>query len=136
IAWSPANRSPLIRIPTARGMSTRVELRNPDPTCNPYLALAVVLRAGLDGIRRKLTPPASVDKNIYQMTPAEREEAGVDSLPGGLKRAIEAMDRDKLIRETLGEHAYSQYKAAKEREWDDYRVQVHEWEVKNYLGKY
>ncbi|MCR5164115.1 MAG: type I glutamate--ammonia ligase [Thermoguttaceae bacterium] len=136
IAWSPANRSPLIRIPTARGMSTRVELRNPDPTCNPYLALAVVLRAGLDGIRRKLTPPPSVDTNIYQMTPAEREEAGVGSLPGGLKRAIEAMDRDGLVRETLGEHAYGQYKAAKEHEWDEYRVQVHDWEVKNYLGKY
>ncbi len=136
IAWSPSNRSPLIRIPAARGMGTRIELRCPDPSCNPYLALAVILRAGLDGVRNNLVPSHSVDQNIFQMSPAEREAAGVESLPGGLKRALEAMDKDGLAEETLGKHAYSQFKAAKEHEWDSYRVQVHQWEIDNYLGKY
>lgn len=136
IAWSAKNRSPLIRIPGARGAGTRIELRCPDPSCNPYLALAVILRAGLDGIKKQLAPPAPVNTNIFKMTDEERKAAGIESLPGGLKRAIEAMQADGLVRETLGEHIYSKYVEAKNLEWDAYRVQVHQWELDRYLARY
>lgn len=136
IAWSAKNRSPLIRIPGARGNSTRIELRCPDPSCNPYLALAVILRAGLSGIKNGLTPPAPVNANIFHMTEEERAAAGIESLPGGLKRAVEAMQKDGLVRETLGEHIYEKYVEAKNKEWDSYRVKVHQWELDHYLAKY
>lgn len=136
IAWSAKNRSPLIRIPGARGAGTRIELRCPDPSCNPYLALAVILRAGLDGIKNNLNPPAPVNANIFHMTDDERKAAGIESLPGGLKRAIEAMQADGLVRDTLGEHIYGKYVAAKNLEWDAYRIRVHEWELDQYLARY
>ncbi len=136
IAWSAKNRSPLIRIPGARGAGTRIELRCPDPSCNPYLALAVILRAGLDGIKRELKPCEPVNQNIFHMTDAQRKAAGIGSLPGGLKRAIEAMQEDGLVRDTLGEHIYGKYVEAKNNEWDSYRIQVHQWELDRYLARY
>lgn len=136
IAWSARNRSPLIRVPAARGNSTRVELRSPDPSCNPYLLLALVLRAGLDGIQRGLTPPDPVDGNIYHMSEDERIECKVGNLPGTLDEALEEMIMDPLIRETLGDHVFNKYATAKRLEFDQYRVQVHQWEVDKYLTQY
>lgn len=136
IAWSARNRSPLIRVPAARGNSTRVELRSPDPSCNPYLLLALVLRAGLDGIQRGLTPPDPVDGNIYHMSEDERIERKVGNLPGTLDEALEEMIMDPLIRETLGDHVFNKYATAKRLEFDQYRVQVHQWEVDKYLTQY
>ncbi|OIQ60301.1 glutamine synthetase [Moorella thermoacetica] len=133
IAWSPRNRSPLIRVPAKRGASTRIELRNPDPSCNPYLALAVMLKAGLDGIKKQIQPPAPAERNIYEMTPAERRDLGIGSLPGDLKEALAELSRDEVIREALGDHVYRHFVEAKEKEWEQYRIQVHQWEVDHYL---
>ncbi len=136
MAWSASNRSALIRIPSARGQSTRVELRSPDPTCNPYLEMAVCLAAGLDGINRKLLPPAEITENIYEMTAATRAEKGIDSLPGTLKEAVMLMQQDDLIAETLGDHVMQQYVEGKLKEWDAYRTHVSKWETDRYLGIY
>ena len=136
VAWSAKNRSPLVRIPVARGKSTRVELRNPDPSCNPYLVLAAVLHAGLDGIKRGLTPPPAVSANIYHMTPEERQANGISELPGTLEEALECLKADPVIREALGEHVFEKYVAAKQLEWNRYRTQVHAWELENYLALY
>ena len=136
VAWSAHNRSPLIRIPSSRGAGTRIELRNPDPSANPYLAVAVALAAGLDGIKRKLTPPAPVDCNIYGMDKKERKALGIASLPRNLSEAIKEMRDDKLVCDTLGEHICEKYIEAKELEWIDYTTRVHDWEVDSYLIKY
>ena len=132
-AWSTSNRSVLVRIPNTRGNGTRVELRNPDPTANPYLAAAVLLSAGLDGIRRKLTPPPAQPANIFHMTPEERTAAGISSLPGSLEEAIRDYKADAYIRQTLGAHVDERYLTAKEKEWAEYRTQVHAWELDRYL---
>ncbi len=134
IAWSERNRSPLVRIPARRGNSTRVELRSPDPSCNPYLALAVTLAAGLDGIKRQLTPPAPVNRNIYLMSPEERRAEGIHSLPGGLSEAMRDLEEDEVIQEALGHHIYANFMEAKQLEWDIYRSQVHQWELDQYLS--
>ena len=136
IAWSASNRSALIRIPAVRGQSTRVELRCPDPACNPYLSLAVCLCAGLDGIDRKLTPPEEISDNIFAMNQKQREERGIRNLPGSLKEAIECLKEDKLVCSTLGEHVLSQYIEGKEKEWDSYRTHVSRWETEKYLVLY
>lgn len=136
LSWSASNRSALIRIPAARGQSTRVELRCPDPSCNPYLALAVCLAAGLDGIEQGMTPPPEVTENIFEMCSDERCEKGIDSLPGSLKEAIEALKQDQLILDTLGEHTSTQYIAGKEAEWDAYRTRVTNWEIEKYIVTY
>ncbi|HBV98100.1 MAG: glutamine synthetase [Peptococcaceae bacterium BICA1-7] len=136
IAWSYRNRSPLIRVPAKRGLSTRIELRSPDPSCNPYLALAVCLKAGLDGIKRKIVPPPPCDRNIYEMTHQERMELGVGNLPGSLEEAIAELSSDKVILEALGPHVRERYLEAKRIEWDRYRVQVHQWETEEYLTKF
>lgn len=136
IAWSAKNRSPLIRIPAARGKGTRVELRNPDPTANPYLALAVCLIAGLDGIKNKLEVRDSVDANIYAMTKKERRERGIDSLPETLIDAVKHLEKDELIMEFLGEETAEKYIEAKKTEWKSYKVAVSEWEVNQYLSTY
>ncbi len=120
IAWSAHNRSPLIRIPAADEQASRVELRSPDPSANPYLALALVLAAGLEGIRDKLEAPAPVDGNIYEMTAAQRKRQHVENLPGDLKEALEEMKKDKLVRTVLGEHMFEKYMEAKELEWKSY----------------
>ncbi len=136
ISWSASNRSALIRIPAARGQATRVELRCPDPSCNPYLELAVCLAAGLDGIERGLTPPAEVLDNIFTMDEEERKAKGIDSLPGNLKEAVDLMKEDKVICDTLGSHIVSQYCAGKYAEWDSYRTAVSQWEIDEYLMMY
>ena len=136
IAWSAKNRSPLIRIPAAIGKGTRVELRNPDPTANPYLALAVCLIAGLDGIKNKLEVCDSVDANIYAMTKKERRERGIDSLPETLIDAVKHLEKDELIMEFLGEETAEKYIEAKKAEWKSYKVAVSEWEVNQYLSTY
>ncbi|MGM9944606.1 MAG: type I glutamate--ammonia ligase, partial [Lysinibacillus sp.] len=128
VAWSAQNRSPLIRIPASRGLSTRIELRSVDPSANPYLAMAVILEAGLDGVENKLTPPASVDRNIYVMNAEERKAHGIDNLPPSLDAALEALDNDEVIKAALGEHIYENFKEAKEVEFDMFRTTVHQWE--------
>jgi len=136
IAWSQRNRSPLIRIPSRRGLGTRVELRSPDPSCNPYLALAVMLKAGLDGMRRGLTPPDPEDRNIYAMTPEERAKRNIFSLPASLEEALRELEKNPVILEALGEHVWDRFKTAKMIEWNDYRTCVHPWEVERYLGTF
>ncbi len=136
IAWSGSNRSPLIRVPSARGAGTRIELRNPDPSANPYLALALCLAAGLDGIRRGLTPPESADINLFELDEDEREARGIHHLPSNLKEAVRAMKADKLIRETLGNHIFSCYVQHKTEEWDEYKIRVTAWELDRYLARY
>ncbi|MDF2590357.1 MAG: glutamine synthetase [Anaerocolumna sp.] len=135
IAWSAKNRSPLIRIPAARGTSSRVELRCPDPSANPYLALAVCLKSGLDGIKNKLTPPDSVDLNIFTMTTEEKLEKGVRSLPGSLNEAIEALEKSDLVKGVLGDHTLEKYLEAKKAEWKEYSIQVSKWEMDQYLHR-
>ncbi|MBO8128802.1 MAG: type I glutamate--ammonia ligase [Peptococcaceae bacterium] len=136
LAWAQANRSALIRIPAKRGLSTRVELRNPDPSCNPYLALAAMLAAGLDGIKNKIQPPKQSEMDIYHLTTEQREEMGIPSLPGSLKEALDELKQDQVIINALGDHVFEKFVEAKTQEWDCYRMQVHEWEVREYLTKY
>jgi len=136
VAWSAKNRSPLIRIPSSRGVSTRIEVRSPDPATNPYLALAVMLKAGLDGIKNKLAAPPAIDRNIYVMNEEEREENGISSLPATLKEAIECLKADSVICEALGEHALIHFIEAKEIEWDMFRTRVHDWEREQYMSTY
>ncbi|MGM0901937.1 type I glutamate--ammonia ligase [Mesobacillus maritimus] len=136
VAWSAQNRSPLIRIPASRGLSTRVEVRSVDPAANPYLAMAVLLQAGLDGIKNKLTPPAPVDRNIYVMDKEEREEAGISDLPANLSMALQELQSNEVISAALGEHILEHFVEAKEIEWDMFRTQVHPWEREQYLSMY
>ena len=136
IAWSAKNRSPLVRVPASRGEGTRIELRNPDPSANPYLALAVCLAAGLDGIKKDLMPPAQVDSNVFEMTEKEREAKGIENIPQNLATAIRAMKRDNIINNTLGAHAFDKYITYKEAEWKSYRNQITKWEIDKYLYKY
>ncbi|KJR98369.1 MAG: glutamine synthetase [Peptococcaceae bacterium BRH_c4a] len=136
VAWSYKNRSPLIRVPAKRGLSTRIELRSPDPSCNPYLALAVCLKAGLDGIKKKIMPPPPCDRNIYEMTDGERRELGIGSLPGSMEESLKELGRDSVIMEALGSHVLERFAEAKKIEWDRYRVQVHPWEIEEYLTKF
>ncbi len=135
IAWSATNRSPLIRIPASRGAGTRVELRSPDPAANPYLLLALCLAAGLDGIKHQMTPPKAVNGNIFELTEREMKRAKIESIPANLHQAIVAMEADPFIKETLGTHVYTKYVEAKKAEWDDYRKQVTQWEIDEYLYK-
>lgn len=135
-AWSASNRSALVRIPASRGLSTRTEIRSPDPTCNPYLALAMMLNSGLDGVKNNLTPPAPVNKDIFKMTSAEMADDGIMVLPASLQEAVKEFAQDSLSRETLGEHIFSKYIEAKEKEWDSYRTAVTDWELNEYLHIY
>ena len=136
IAWSAKNRSPLIRIPSAKGAATRVELRNPDPAANPYLEMAAVIFAGLDGIKNGLTPPPAKDSNIYSLSAEEREEQGIGSLPNSLGQAIKEFKKSEFMRECIGEHVSSKYIEAKEEEWREYRTRVSQWEIDKYLARY
>ncbi|MEL7563740.1 MAG: type I glutamate--ammonia ligase [Dehalobacterium sp.] len=136
IAWSARNRSPLIRIPSKRGSSTRIEARFPDPSCNPYLALAVQLKAGLAGIKENLTPPPAVSQNIYKMSDEERKAQGIQALPANFYEALQELSRDNLIKDTLGKHIYERFMNAGIKEWDRYRSTVHAWELSRYLEMY
>lgn len=136
LAWSASNRSALIRIPAKRGMATRVELRCPDPSSNPYLTFAVIASAGLDGVERGLRAPAPINEDIFHMTDDRREELGIDSLPGGLEAAIAELEAGEIGLKTLGEHVFNEYVAAKKEEWDSYRTTIHTWEIENYQYKF
>ena len=136
VAWSERNRSPLARVPDRRGTGTRVELRMPDPSCNPYLALAVMLASGLDGIQQKLDPGPPVNKNIYEMSRRERARHRITDLPADLNEAVNAMEKDALVQSTLGEHIFNHYITAKREEWHQYIASVHPWEHERYLSLY
>ena len=135
-AWSASNRSALIRIPAATGAGTRLEMRNPDPTANPYLAIAVMLKAGLDGIKNEIEPPAEVVENIYEMTIERKQELGIESLPANINEAVRELLNDEVVQDALGEHVLEHFVEAKEIEWDTYRTQVHDWELEQYLSTY
>lgn len=135
ISWARINRSALIRVPRAHELdSTRIELRCPDPSCNPYLAFAVMLAAGLDGIRRELPVPEATDENLYLIDNQRR--ASLRTLPGSLIEALEELDQDDVIRDALGAHTYERFVSAKKLEWDEYRLEVTDWELNKYLPIY
>jgi glutamine synthetase len=136
IVWSVQNRSPLVRVPSRRGKGTRVELRSPDPSCNPYLAFSVMIAAGLDGIARKLDPGAPVNRNIFAMSHREKRRLRIDDLPGDLREATLAMKKDPLIREVLGDHLFTHFLEAKQAAWEEYSATVHAWEVDRYLARF
>lgn len=133
IAWSAKNRSPLVRIPASRGEGTRIELRSPDPSCNPYLTLALCLAAGMEGIKNKIEPPQSVDKNIFDMTQEEKVKENIRELPENLIEAIRALEEDEFIKGVLGAHISQKYVESKKVEWKEYISQVSEWETDTYL---
>jgi glutamine synthetase len=139
IAWGQRNRSALIRIPRytpGREKSVRAELRCPDPTANPYLAFAIMLAAGLDGIHQKKLPPTPVEENIYEFSVDEATKRKIDVLPRDITEALGYLENDKVIRETLGEYTFAKFKTLKLQEWDEYRMQVTPWELDQYLEKY
>jgi len=139
VTWASMNRSALLRVPKWFGAKTeaaRVELRCPDPACNPYLAFAVMLKAGLDGIKNNLQPPEPVEENIYQLDDQSRIRRNIDVLPTSLLEALEALKKDKLIQSVLGEHLYERYIDVKTREWDDFKKQVTNWEIDTYLDTF
>jgi len=139
ISWARTNRSSLIRIPRyleGRSQSTRLELRSPDPSCNIYLAFAVMLKAGLEGLNLKLQPPKPVEEDVYNFSNAKLEEMKIDTLPGSLLQALYELKKDSLAKEALGLHTFERYVEAKEKEWDEFRVQVTEWELGRYLELY
>ena len=136
VAWSEKNRSPMIRIPDRRGDGTRCELRMPDPSCNPYLAVAAMLTAGMDGVANRMDPGPPVNKNVYTMSLRERRRLKIDELPGNLNLAVQELKKSKLMQEALGEHITSHFIAAKEAVWKEYVAQVHHWEHERYLTRY
>jgi glutamine synthetase len=136
IAWSERNRSPLVRVPAARGVGTRAELRSPDPSCNPYLAFAVMIKAGIDGIKNKIDPGEPVGQNIYTMSKEEKKSLGIENLPYTLKEALLELDKDEVVKSALTTHIFENYIDAKEEEWESYRMQVHQWELDKYLTIY
>ncbi len=135
-AWSLANRSALIRVPAKRGNATRIELRSPDPSCNPYLAMAVILGSILDGIENKIEPPYQVEENIYELNSKELEQKGIESLPGTLIDAVRELQKDEVVKDALGEHILNEFIIAKNIEWDKYRTNVTKWELDKYLNAY
>ncbi len=136
LAWSAANRSALLRVPAKRGNATRVELRSPDPSCNPYLAFAVLLTAALDGIKNQIEPPVPAEQNIYQMTEKERKKLKIEALPGSLLEALDLMEKSAVAKEALGDHIFSEFMSSKRQEWDSFRTCVTPWELDSYLEKY
>lgn len=136
VAWSARNRSPLVRVPAARGLSTRIEVRSVDPAANPYLALSALLASGLDGIEKEMTAPKPVDSNIYVMDKPERVANGIDDLPATLFDALEVLRADKVVMNALGDHISEHFLELKEIEWDMFRMQVTEWERDQYMTLY
>ena len=136
VAWSASNRSALIRIPASRGMGTRTEVRCPDPACNPYLAFAMMLGAGLDGIKNDLPVPDAVNADIFEMTAAEKKEAGIASLPANLYEAVQELKASPIALEALGPHILEKYIEGKEKEWDSFRIAITDWEHNTYLSRY
>ena len=136
VAWSASNRSALVRIPASRGMGTRTEVRCPDPACNPYLAFAMMLGAGLDGIKNDLPVPDAVNADIFEMTAAEKKEAGIASLPANLYEAVQELKASPIALDALGPHILAKYIEGKEKEWDSFRIAITDWEHNTYLSRY
>lgn len=136
VAWAQGNRSSLVRVPVARGSDTRVELRSPDPTCNPYLALAAVIKAGLEGVSGNIAAPPLIENNLYLLSPEERRKLNIKRLPRTLGEAIEIFKESTFMRDVLGDHIYQKYILLKEHEWDLYNKEVHDWEIKKYVNLY
>ena len=136
VAWSASNRSTLMRIPASRGMGTRTEVRCPDPACNPYLAFAMMLGAGLDGIKNDLPVPDAVNVDIFEMTAAEKKEAGIASLPANLYEAVQELKASPIALDALGPHILAKYIEGKEKEWDSFRIAITDWEHNTYLSRY
>lgn len=135
IGWSSKTRGPLVRIPAGRGENTRIELRSPDSTANPYLALAVLLMAGLDGIKNKIEPQESIDRNIQKMTREQRKALKIEELPRTLKEAVDELEKDEFIQQVLGKELAQKIIQARREEYHDYSMQVTQWEVTNYLHR-
>jgi len=136
ISWARRNRSALIRVPMykpGKANATRMEFRCPDPACNPYLAFAVMLAAGLKGVEEGYKLPEPIEDDIFKMTPAERESRGIESLPGSLGEAISATEKSDLVREALGDHIFEKFIANKKIEWNNYRMHVSDYEIEKYL---
>jgi glutamine synthetase len=136
ICWARRNRSTLVRVPLykpGKEKATRVELRSPDPSCNPYLAFACMLNAGLKGVEKKYKMPDPIEMDVYHLSEEERLKYSIDTLPGNLNRALEHAENSELLRETLGDHIFEQFITSKKVEWDDYRIQIHPYEIKRYL---
>ncbi len=133
VSWSDANRSAMIRIPAKKGKATRTEIRSVDPSANPYLAFSAILASGLDGIENKLDCKERVYINLYELDRNERESMGIENLPENLKDAVKALRRSDVVKEALGTHIVEKFIIAKNKEWDDYRTSVSEWEIKKYL---
>jgi glutamine synthetase len=136
VAWSMRNRSPLVRIPDRRGTGTRCELRMPDPSANPYLALTVQLAAGLDGIERRLEAREPVSRNIFAMSHRDRRKYRIDELPRDLHEALEQLEKDDVVTEALGPHLTERFLEAKRKEVEAYNRHVSSWEIERYLGSY
>lgn len=133
VAWSKINRSALIRVPSATGRSSRIEFRSPDPTANPYLALAVIIQAGLDGIENEISPGEPVQEDIYEFTEEKRKKYDIDTLPEALNEAVNVLEEDEVIKEALGPHITDKFIQAKRSEWKEYKADVSKWEVDRYL---
>ncbi len=133
IAWAVSNRSALVRIPQARGISTRLEYRSPDPSCNSYLAFALILAAGLDGLKRELVPPKPINKNIFRMTRTEKRNNSIKSLPSNLFEALSEAKKDRLVAGTLGEKTFETFLRMKTDEWERFSTAVTDWEIKEYF---
>ena len=136
IAWSFTNRSILIRVPSVRGFNTRIEVRSPDSAANPYLTLALCIAAGMDGIRNRIKPPRSTSENMDQISAEKKRRLGIGQLPGNLKEALDAFEKDSFVRGVLGEHICNKFAKQKEQEWNDYILQVSPWEIEHYLSKF
>ena len=136
MAWSLANRSALLRVPAKRGASTRVELRSPDPSCNPYLAFATILAACIDGVKHKITPPKPVEANIYKLTDKDRKRMRIEALPSSLEEALSYMRNSLIAKAALGNHILDEFVLAKDIEWDSFRTYVTQWELDKYLARY
>jgi len=136
VAWSMKNRSPLLRIPAARGNGTRCEIRVPDPSCNPYLALAVMLASGLDGIENNIDCGEPVNRNIFSMSGREKKRLRISTLPDSLSAALDFMEKDNVIRDAMGEHVFNHFLLNKRREWDSYIKVIHPWELDRYMDRY
>jgi glutamine synthetase len=136
VAWSEKNRSPMVRVPARRGVGTRCEVRIPDPSCNPYLAFAAMLAAGLDGIERDLDCGEPVNRNVWDMSQREKKRLKIHQLPASLDEALDFMEKDKMLREALGDHIFDHFLYNKRTEWSEYIKEIHNWELERYLDRY
>jgi glutamine synthetase len=136
VSWARRNRSAMIRVPMykpGKEKATRIEYRSPDPACNPYLAFAVMLAAGMKGVEKNYVLPEPVEEDIYEMNEKAREKAGIVSLPGSLNQALNLVEKSKLVRETLGDHVFEKFLENKKLEWDRFRTHVSQYEIDRYL---